>query len=235
VGEEVVLMTTKGEAIALGIAQMTTAVMATCDHGVVAKVKRVVMERDTYPRKWGLGPRATTKKKMINDGLLDKHGKPNEKTPAEWLRVPVFDSAPKVIKPVVDESEPVKVVASEGNDFATPKKEKKSKAAEPDAETNGENGSKSEKKSEKKRSKEASSPVQQTPEVAPKKKKAKKAEESEAEPNGEEAAPTTEKKKKKKKSSGDVEMEDAAVEVVPASVEKSEKKKKKKSSEAAVQ
>jgi H/ACA ribonucleoprotein complex subunit 4 len=93
VGEEVVLMTTKGEAIAVGIAQMTTAVMATCDHGVVAKVKRVVMERDTYPRKWGLGPRATTKKKMINDGLLDKHGKPNEKTPAEWLRVPSLEGS----------------------------------------------------------------------------------------------------------------------------------------------
>ena len=31
--EEVVLMTRKGEAIALGIALMTTAVMATCDHG----------------------------------------------------------------------------------------------------------------------------------------------------------------------------------------------------------
>ena len=30
-----------GEAIALGIAQMTSAVMATCDHGVVAKIKRV--------------------------------------------------------------------------------------------------------------------------------------------------------------------------------------------------
>jgi len=55
---EVVIMTTKGEAIALGIAQMTTAVMATCDHGVVAKIKRVIMERDTYPRQWGLGPRA---------------------------------------------------------------------------------------------------------------------------------------------------------------------------------
>ncbi|CAA6668123.1 unnamed protein product [Spirodela intermedia] len=54
-GEEVVLMTTKGEAIALGIAEMTTAVMATCDHGTVAKIKRVVMDRDTYPRKWGLG------------------------------------------------------------------------------------------------------------------------------------------------------------------------------------
>ena len=38
------------------IAQMTTAVMSTCDHGVVAKIKRVIMERDTYPRKWGLGP-----------------------------------------------------------------------------------------------------------------------------------------------------------------------------------
>ena len=35
---------------------MTTAVIATCDHGVVAKIKRVVMARDTYPRKWGLGP-----------------------------------------------------------------------------------------------------------------------------------------------------------------------------------
>lgn len=48
---QVVLMTTKGEAIALGIAQMTTSVMATCDHGCVAKIKRVIMERDTYPRR----------------------------------------------------------------------------------------------------------------------------------------------------------------------------------------
>ncbi|WOL10506.1 H/ACA ribonucleoprotein complex subunit 4-like isoform X2 [Canna indica] len=86
VGEEVVLMTTKGEAIALGIAEMTTTVMATCDHGSVARIKRVVMDRDTYPRKWGLGPRALMKKKMIAEDLLDKHWKPNEKTPAEWLR-----------------------------------------------------------------------------------------------------------------------------------------------------
>ncbi len=40
----------------VAIALMTTAVIATCDHGVVAKIKRVIMERDTYPRKWGLGP-----------------------------------------------------------------------------------------------------------------------------------------------------------------------------------
>eukprot|EP00955_Chlamydomonas_euryale_P027755 292947-Chlamydomonas_euryale.AAC.1 len=33
VDDEVVIMTTKGEAIAVGIAQMTTAVMATVDHG----------------------------------------------------------------------------------------------------------------------------------------------------------------------------------------------------------
>jgi hypothetical protein len=39
------------------IGQMTTAVIATCDHGIVAKIKRVIMERDTYPRKWGLGPK----------------------------------------------------------------------------------------------------------------------------------------------------------------------------------
>lgn len=56
VNSEVVIMSTKGEAIALGIALMTTAVMATCDHGSVAKIKRVIMDRDTYPRKWGLGP-----------------------------------------------------------------------------------------------------------------------------------------------------------------------------------
>jgi len=84
VGDEVVLMTTKGEAIALAIAQMTTAVMQTCDHGVVAKIKRVVMERDTYPRRWGLGPKAKTKKALIAEGKLDKFGRPNDSTPQKW-------------------------------------------------------------------------------------------------------------------------------------------------------
>lgn len=45
--EEIVIVTTKGEAIALAIALMTTATMASCDHGVCAKLKRVIMERDT--------------------------------------------------------------------------------------------------------------------------------------------------------------------------------------------
>lgn len=83
--EQIVIMTTKGEAIALGIALMTTAVMAACDHGIVAKVKRVIMERDTYPRKWGLGPKALQKKQLIAAGKLEKYGKPNDKTPKEWL------------------------------------------------------------------------------------------------------------------------------------------------------
>merc|ERR1719262_978557 len=83
-GQEIVICTSKGEAICLAIAQMTTATMASCDHGVVAKIKRVIMERDTYPRKWGLGPKATIKKDMIKKGLLDKHGKANENTPSDW-------------------------------------------------------------------------------------------------------------------------------------------------------
>ena len=100
VAEEVVLMTTKGEAIAVGIAQMNTAVMATCDHGCVAKIKRVVMERDTYPRRWGLGPTAQAKKKLIAEGKLDKFGKPNDKTPTEYLRaVPDAAVAGKDTKP----------------------------------------------------------------------------------------------------------------------------------------
>nr|CAG4634830.1 EOG090X07JL [Alona affinis] len=83
--EEIVIVTTKGEAVALAIALMTTTTMASCDHGIVAKIKRVVMERDTYPRKWGLGPKASMKKSMIKQGLLDQYGKPNEKTPKDWL------------------------------------------------------------------------------------------------------------------------------------------------------
>ncbi|KAL2255613.1 hypothetical protein VTK26DRAFT_3016 [Humicola hyalothermophila] len=84
--EEVVLMTTKGEAIAIGIAQMSTVEISTCDHGVVAKVKRCIMERDLYPRRWGLGPVALEKKKLKADGKLDKYGRPNEATPAKWTQ-----------------------------------------------------------------------------------------------------------------------------------------------------
>lgn len=37
---------------------MTSAEMAMCDHGIASKLKRVIMDRETYPRRWGLGPRS---------------------------------------------------------------------------------------------------------------------------------------------------------------------------------
>lgn len=87
VGTEVVLITTKGEAVAVAVAQMSTSTIATCDHGIVAKTKRVIMDRDTYERKWGLGPYALKKKTLIKEGKLDKFGKVNENTPKEWKKV----------------------------------------------------------------------------------------------------------------------------------------------------
>ncbi|VDP19658.1 unnamed protein product [Soboliphyme baturini] len=102
INQEVVVVTTKGEAICLAIALMTTASISTCDHGIVAKIKRVIMERDTYARKWGLGPVAIKKKAMIKEGLLDQYGKPNEKTPANWQKIYVTSST---IKPEVHNAE----------------------------------------------------------------------------------------------------------------------------------
>lgn len=199
-GEEVVLMTTKGEAIALGIAEMTTAVMATCDHGVVAKIKRVVMDRDTYPRKWGLGPRASMKKKLIADGKLNKHGKPNENTPAEWLRNVVLptggDSMVAGIAAVASAAQPAAVTVETPIAETEKKKKKKHKANE---EEDGEVGHK------RKIDEIDSSPA---PEVA------KKVKGGEVEEVGEK-----EKKKKKKKEDADA---------LPADGEKSKEEKKKK-------
>ncbi|CAE1224641.1 DKC1 [Acanthosepion pharaonis] len=139
--EEIVMVTTKGEAVCLALAQMTTAVMATCDHGVVAKIKRVIMERDTYPRKWGLGPKAAVKKEMISKGLLNKYGKPNEKTPEKWLEL-LYSLKPEVKEEFPprkrkreagssSEEEPVAVssVKEESGDEQKKKKKKKKKKA----------------------------------------------------------------------------------------------------------
>jgi len=116
IDQEIVICTTKGEAICLAIALMTTATMSSCDHGVVAKIKRVIMERDTYPRKWGLGPKASAKKALIAAGKLDKFGRPNENTPKEWLTGFVDYSAkkpagaaPQEVSPSNGSSEPSKV------------------------------------------------------------------------------------------------------------------------------
>jgi H/ACA ribonucleoprotein complex subunit 4 len=79
----------------VGIAQMTTSVMATVDHGVVAKIKRVIMERDTYPRRWGLGPIAQKKKALVKEGKLDKFGRSKETTPSNILYESVASTTPQ--------------------------------------------------------------------------------------------------------------------------------------------
>jgi len=141
-GDEIVLMTTKGEAIALAIAQMPTSVMVTCDHGVVAKIKRVIMERDTYPRRWGLGPKAKARKALIAEGKLDKYGKPNEKTPDTWLSGYVDYAG----KPTTVPSAPPVEVVSVTTDAKADKEENQSEEKKP---------SKKEKKAKKEKKKKA--------------------------------------------------------------------------------
>uniref|UniRef100_A0A8Q3WLG7 H/ACA ribonucleoprotein complex subunit DKC1 n=1 Tax=Homo sapiens TaxID=9606 RepID=A0A8Q3WLG7_HUMAN len=177
VNQEIVVITTKGEAICMAIALMTTAVISTCDHGIVAKIKRVIMERDTYPRKWGLGPKASQKKLMIKQGLLDKHGKPTDSTPATWKQEYV-DYSESAKKEVVAEVVKAPQVVAEAAKTAKRKRESESESDEtPPAAPQLI-------KKEKKKSK--------------KDKKAKAGLESGAEP-GDGDSDTTKKKKKKKK------------------------------------
>merc|ERR1739848_99704 len=56
VNDEVIIITTKGEAVALGVAQMSTSTLCSCDYGCVTLIKRTIMEKDVYPRRWSLGP-----------------------------------------------------------------------------------------------------------------------------------------------------------------------------------
>ena len=87
VGQVIVLITTKGESVALGIAAMTTSQIASSEFGIVSTLKRVIMDRNIYPRRWGMGPQATEKRKLITAGQLDKHGRPTETTPSSWYYV----------------------------------------------------------------------------------------------------------------------------------------------------
>lgn len=131
--DEVVLMTTKGEAIALGIAQMSTVDLSSCDHGVVAKIKRCIMERDTYPRRWGLGPVAQKKKQLKASGKLDKYGRINESTPEDWKKSYTDhqrDDQPSSTTAESSTSIPAeapKPLIEEVKPEETPKKEKKEK------------------------------------------------------------------------------------------------------------
>ena len=175
--DEVVLITTKGEAIAIGIAQMTTVDLQSCDHGVVAKVKRCIMERDTYPRRWGLGPVAQKKKQLKADGKLDKYGRVNDETPETWKKeYKDLDEAPA---PAIPES---KLVAP------APQLPKKTLIEEVEVSTVEVDGDKKEKK-EKKDKKDK----KDKKEKKEKKEKKRKAEDDEGESS------KSEKKKKSKK------------------------------------
>ena len=112
IGKEVVLITTKGEAIALAVAQMTTSVIATCDHGTVAKIKRVIMDREVYPKKWGKGPYALKKQQFIKEGKLDQYGRATETTPENWKEI--FENPKKSVKIIeVDNDDTAKQLLEE--------------------------------------------------------------------------------------------------------------------------
>jgi H/ACA ribonucleoprotein complex subunit 4 len=102
VGKEIVLMTTKGEAIAIAIASMTTSTIATCDHGIVARTKRVIMERDVYERKWKLGPFAKKKENLKAAGKLDKFGRVTDSTPEAWKLLFGEPDQPTTVQAVAD-------------------------------------------------------------------------------------------------------------------------------------
>ncbi|XP_043830100.1 H/ACA ribonucleoprotein complex subunit DKC1 [Dromiciops gliroides] len=148
VNQEVVVITTKGEAICVAIALMTTAVISTCDHGIVAKIKRVIMERDTYPRKWGLGPKASQKKMMIKQGLLDKHGKPNDSTPTAWKDDYVDYSSSVKQEPVAVPIEPMKTVKTKKRKREGDSEEEDQYSGYSDYGDYGENGEEDEESSE---------------------------------------------------------------------------------------
>lgn len=153
-------MTTKGEAIALGIAQMSTVEMSTCDHGVVAKVKRCIMERDLYPRRWGLGPVAQEKKKLKADGKLDKYGRANDATPAKWSTEYKDFSAPdaSAAAAAAAPATPAKATEDtkmEGADASSPPPTEDKKRKKHEGETAEEKAERKRRKAEKKAAKAA--------------------------------------------------------------------------------
>ena len=172
-GMEVVLISTKGEAVAMAIAEFSSSQMATCDHGIVAKTKRVIMDRDLYPKKWGEGPFGAKKKKqLIKDGKLDKNGTSNDKTPEDWKKV--FSKEEAKAKADAEEKEKEKSLL-------------KTKKAKEESDSEEEVVVKKEKKVEKA---EKSSPV----------KKSKKKQDSSSDSS---SVPVTKKKKVAKKQDSD--------------------------------
>ena len=179
VGREVVLMTTKGESIAIAIASMTTSTIATCDHGIVTRTKRVILERDVYERKWKLGPFAKKKEGLKAAGKLDKFGRVTDSTPEAWKLLFGEPDQATSVQAVADklgvkkEKEPAAAAAG-----AVPKISKKAAAPVENEESEEE---KPKKKDEKKKDKEAKKEKKDKKDKKDKKeKKAKKSKKQES-------------------------------------------------------
>ena len=176
IGREIVLITTKGEAIAIAIAAMTTSTIATCDHGIVARTKRVIMERDVYERKWKLGPFAKKKENLKAAGKLDKFGRVTDSTPEAWKLLFGEPDQPTSVNAVANklgvkkdlpEAKPAAAVAvakketkkdeSEESEEEAPKEDKKKDAKKKDKEAKKEKKEKKAKKESKKSKKKAES------------------------------------------------------------------------------
>ena len=202
-GKEIVIITTKGEAVAIAIAEMTSSVLASCDHGVVCKTKRVIMDRETYPRKWGLGPYALQKKKLIKEGKLDKYGKVNDKTPEDYKKIFGNDNK-KEEKSEKKEKKKEESSSSDSEKEEKPKKEKK-EGKEKEEKGKDKKGKSNEKEllGKKKKKEDSDDSDSDSEEVKPKKKEVKKKEKSDSDSDSsdEEVKPKKASNKKKEKES----------------------------------
>jgi H/ACA ribonucleoprotein complex subunit 4 len=179
VGREVVLMTTKGEAIAIAIASMTTSTIATCDHGIVTRTKRVILERDVYERKWKLGPFAKKKEGLKAAGKLDKFGRVTDSTPEAWKLLFGEPDQATSVQAVADKLG-VKKEKEPAAAAAVPKISKKATPAPVKSEEESEE-EKPKKKDEKKKEKEAKKEKKDKKEKKEKKSKKSKKQDSDEE------------------------------------------------------
>lgn len=144
---------------------MTTSTIATCDHGIVTRTKRVIMDRDIYEKKWKLGPFSKKKADLKEQGKLDKYGRMTDSTPEAWKLLFGDESKATSIKDVakalnvkepaapaeeeVPKKKPRKAsLVSDASEGDAKKKKREAKAAEKEKEA------KKDKKKEKKEKKE---------------------------------------------------------------------------------
>jgi H/ACA ribonucleoprotein complex subunit 4 len=218
-GKEIVIITTKGEAVAIAVAEMTSSVLASCDHGVVCKTKRVIMDRETYPRKWGLGPYALQKKKLIKEGKLDKYGKVNDKTPDDYKKIFGNDNK-KDKEEKKEEKKEKKKDKSSSSSSDSEKEEKKPKKEKKETEEKNKKKEVESNKKEflgKKKQKDSddsdgdSDSDSESEKVKPKKKEAKKKVKSDSDSDSEssdEVKPKKSSNKKKEKDSSSSDDDD---------------------------